>query len=145
MSLQEDNSKESTEELYRQTEYTRMLDKAYRFFHDGHMQVLKCHPMSHLEDMVCVVARMLASMKKVFYHVTILACKSSCSIKTAYCSCPAGLSGCYNHVIATLYCLEDYISSGLQEEEKKGCTERLQVWNQPNPQNLVGRPTDEMI
>ena len=73
MSLQKDNSKESTEELYMQTEYTRMLDKAYRFSHDGHVQDLKCHPMSHLEDTVCVVATVLASMKKVF-----LSCYHSC-------------------------------------------------------------------
>lgn len=32
MSLQEDVSKESAEELYMQTEYTRTLDKSYRFF-----------------------------------------------------------------------------------------------------------------
>ena len=145
MSLQEDVSKESAEELYMQTEYTRTLDKSYRFFRDGHVQDLKFHPMSHLEDMVCVISRVLASMKKIFYHVTILICKSSCSIKMAYCTCPAGLSGCCNHAIATMYCLEDYISSGLQEEEKKGCTERLQVWNRPNPQHIIGRPTDEVM
>jgi len=84
MSWQEDSSKESTRELCMQTEYTRMLDKAYRFFHEGYVQDLKCHLRSHMEDMVCVVARVLASMKKVFYHVTILACKSSCSINMAY-------------------------------------------------------------
>ena len=144
MSLQEDSRKESAEELYMEAEYTRTLDKAYRFFHDGHVQDLKFHPMPHLENGVCAVSRVLASMKKVFYHVTILACKSSCTVKTAYCTCPAGLSGCCNHTIATLYCLEDYVSSGLQEEEKKGCTERLQVWNRPNPQHVVGRPTDEV-
>jgi len=38
-----------------------------------------------------------------------------------------------------------YVSSGLHEEEKKGSTERLQVWNQPILQNLVGHPTDEVI
>ena len=41
---------------------------------------------------------------------------------TACCSCPTGLSGYCNHVTATLYCLEDYIHLGLQEDEKKGCT-----------------------
>ena len=70
MSLQEDSSKESTKELYMQTECTKMLDKAYRFFHDGHVQDLKCHPLCVV--WVLYVARVLASMKKIFYHVTIL-------------------------------------------------------------------------
>ncbi|XP_065913758.1 uncharacterized protein [Dysidea avara] len=71
MSLQEDSSKESAEELYMEAEYTRTLDKAYRFFHDGHVQDLKFHPMPHLENGVCVVSRVLASMKKVFYHLNL--------------------------------------------------------------------------
>ena len=71
MSLQEGNSKESTEELYMQTEYTGTLDKAYRFLHDGHVQGLKCHPIPHLEDIVCIVSRVIALVKKFFlpyYH-----------------------------------------------------------------------------
>ena len=57
--------------------------------------------------------------KDCVYHVNIVVGESPCSINTAYCTCPAGLSGCCNHVIATLYCLEDYIHQGLQDEEKK--------------------------
>ena len=64
---------------------------------------------------------------------------------TACCACPAGLSGCCNHVTATLYCLEDYIHSGLQDDEQKGCTDRLQTWNQPRKRNTEARPTDEVI
>ena len=62
----------------------------------------------------------------------------------ACCSCPAGLSGCCNHVTGTLYCLEDYIHSGLQDDERKGCTERLQTWNRPRQRNIEAMPIDDI-
>jgi len=65
-------------------------------------------------------------------------------VAQACCSCPAGLSGCCNHVIGTLYCLEDYIHSGLQEDERKGCTERLQTWNHPRKRNVEPKPIDDV-
>jgi len=70
--------------------------------------------------------------------------QSSAKIFKAYCSCPAGFSGCCNHVTVTLYCLEDYIHRGLQDDERKGCTERLQTWNQPTPRSSGARPTDDV-
>lgn len=79
------------------------------------------------------------------YKVFILMHQSSAKIFKAYCSCPAGLSGCCNHVTATLYCLEDYIHCGLQDDEWKGCTERLQTWNQPSSKSSGARPIDEVI
>ena len=47
-------------------------------------------------------------------------------------------------ISATLYCLEDYISQRLYEDEEKGCTERLQVWSQSKPPNVDPHPTDEV-
>ena len=75
------------------------------------------------------------------YKVFILMHQSSAKIFKAYCSCPAGLLGCCYHITATLYCLEDYIHPGLQDDECKGCTDRLQSWNQSMPSS---RPTDEV-
>ena len=72
-------------------------------------------------------------------------CTSTACAITACSASPAGLSGCCNHVTATLYCLEDYIHSGLQDDEQKGCTDRLQTWNQPRKRNAEARPTDEVI
>ena len=66
------------------------------------------------------------------YAVTIVMQETTCSIATA---CTAGLSGCCNHVTGTLYCLEDYIHQGLQDDKRKGCTERLKKWNQPRKQD----------
>lgn len=44
--------------------YTRTLDKAYRFFQDGHVQNIRYHPMPSLPDYVCIGASVLPSMKK---------------------------------------------------------------------------------
>ena len=94
--------------------------------------------MPHKPDFVCVASTVLPSMKNdCIYHVNIAVRESPGSLNTAYCICPGGLSGCCNHMIATLYCLEDYIHYGLQDEERKGCIERLQVWNQPRLQYVV--------
>ena len=102
--------------------------------------------MPSVQDCVCVSSIVLPSMRKDWvYKVFILVHQSSAKIFKAYCSCPAGLSGCCNHVTATLYCLEDYIHCGLQDVECKGCTDRLQTWNQSTPRSSGARPTDEVI
>ena len=45
-------------------DYTRTLDKAYRFFQDGHIQKIKFHPLPQVPDLSCVSAAVLPSMKK---------------------------------------------------------------------------------
>ena len=62
-------------------------------------------------------------------------------VRTAICVCPAGLS-CCNHIMATLYCIEEYFRLKLNEEDQKGSTEKLQVWNQPKPERVDARPTN---
>ena len=65
--------KEESGESYEPAEYTRTLDKAYRFFQDSHVQDFKYHPMDHKPDYVCVVSRVHPSMKKDrVYSVTIV-------------------------------------------------------------------------
>lgn len=115
---------------YESVEYTCTLDKAYRFFRDGHVQNLRYHPWIIQSDIICIKPTVLTSMRKDrIYNITIIIRESNARFVTAYCTCPAGLSGYCNHTTATLYCLEDYHLS-LREEEKLGCTERLQKWNQ---------------
>ena len=127
------------------TESTKTLSKAYWFFCDGHVQGIKLHPMPSLKDFICVTAKVLPSMRKDrTYSVRIVICESTCSVATSYYTCTAGLCGCCNHVTGTLYCLEDYIDQGLQEDERKGCTECLQKWNLPRKQDADARPTDEV-
>ena len=134
-----------SDDVYVSAEYTRTLDKAYRFFKDGHVQDIRYHPMPRVPGYICVAATVLPSMRKDrIYHVVIVINECTARAITACCACPAGLSGCCNHVTATLYCLEDYIHSGLQEDEQKGCTDRLQVWNRPRKRNVEARPTDDV-
>ena len=44
--------------------YTCTLDKAYRFFQDGHVQNVRLHPMTDKRNYVCIRADVLPSMKK---------------------------------------------------------------------------------
>ena len=77
-------------------------------------------------DHICITANVLPSMKKKqMYRAVIVICEITAKVSAAYCSCPAGLAGCCNHISATLYCLEDYISQRLYEDEERGCTEKL--------------------
>ena len=101
--------------------------------------------MPKVPNCACIAAVVLPSMKKDrLYNVCILIHRSNTQVIRAFCTCPAGLSGCCNHVTATLYCLGDYFHCGLQEDEQKGCTDRLQTWNQSRKRNLDARPTDNV-
>lgn len=54
-------------------EYTRTLNKAYRFFQDGHVQNIRYHPMPQVPNCVCIAAVVLPSMRKDrLYNVYIL-------------------------------------------------------------------------
>lgn len=87
--------------------------------------------MPSLQDYICIGAAVLPSMKKdKVYNVHIVLSKHTAHVERAIFVCPAGLSGCCNHITATLYCVEDYFRLKLNEEDQKGCTEKLQTWNQ---------------
>ena len=132
-------------DVYVPVEYTRTLDKAYRFYKDSHVQEIRYHPMLSVPGYICIAAKVLPSMRNDrVCHVSIIIKEFIARVMCAYCACPAGLSGCCNHVTATLYCLEDYFHLGLHEDEKKGCTDRLQTWNQPRKRNVEARPTDDV-
>ena len=94
---------------------------------------------------ICIAATVLPSMKKDRNYSVYIVLSDSGNIArvvSAYCVCPAGLSGCCNHVTATLYSIEDYFHLKLNEEDQKGCTEKLQRWNQPRKKKVGARPTD---
>ena len=125
-------------------EYTRTLDKAYRFFQDRHVQNIKYHPLLNIANHICISAVILPSVRKdPIYNVSFFIHESA-HIAHACCSCPAELSGCCNHVTATLYCLENYVHSGLQDDERKGSTECLQTWNQPRKLDADPQQTDSV-
>ena len=76
------------------------------------------------------------------YCVWIVLSQHTARVEKAFCICPAGLSGCCNHVTATLYCMEEYFRLGLNEDDAKGCTEKRQTWNIPKPSKVDARPTN---
>ena len=126
-------------------EYTRTLSTAYIFFKDGHVQDVNYHPFPQKPGYVCVKSKVLPSMQEDrLYTIVVVLHNSSAQVVSAHCTWPAGLSGCCNHVTATLYCLEEYKYSGLCKDDLKGCTDRLQKWNQPRKRNVEPRPTDEV-
>ena len=73
--------------------FTRPLDKAYRFFQDGHVQNIRYHPMPNQLDYICIGADVLPSMKKdKLYKVYIVLSELTSDVAKAFCACPAGLS-----------------------------------------------------
>ena len=82
-------------------------------------------------------------MERQSVHYCYYLNESTARDASAHWACPAGLSGC-NHVTAILYCLEEYIYLDLHDNEVKGCTDRLQTWNQPRKRHTEPRPTDEV-
>ena len=123
--------------------YTRTLDKAYCFYQDGHVQNVRYHPLPSLPGYVCIGASVLPSMKKgKMYNVRVVLSNNTAHVDRANCVCPAGLSGCCNHVTATLYCIQDYFHLKINEEDEKGCTEKRQTWNIPKQEKVDARPTN---
>jgi len=88
--------------------YTRTLDKAYGFFKDGHVQNVRYHSLPSQPDFICIGASVLPSLKKDKIYIVFIALSNCAKVNTAFCVCPAGLSGCCNHVTATLYYIEEY-------------------------------------
>jgi len=87
-------------------------------------------------DFICIGANVLPSMKKDKMYIVFIALSNCDKVKTAFCVCPAGLSGCCNHVTSTLYHIEEYFRLGVSEEDQKSCTEKLQIWIQPRSKKV---------
>ena len=98
-------------------EYTRTLDKAYRFFQDGHVQNIKYHPMPEIPYHVCVSAVVLPRMSPFcFKNLQPMLLKLIVSAQEDF--------------QGAVTMLQLPFHSGLQDYEQKGCTECLQIWNQ---------------
>ena len=80
-----------------------------------------------------VKAACKASMKREVRHVKVSLCMSSGFVLDATCSCPAGLSGYCNHVMALLFELADYSLNQLNEvPEEIASTSKLRQWGIPS-------------
>ena len=85
--------------------YNHTLDIAYRFFKMAMSKTFDTIPCQVCQTMFALM-QLLKNNK--MYNVRIVLSKHTTHVERAICVCPAGLSGCCNHVTATLYCVEDY-------------------------------------
>ena len=77
-------------------------------------------------------------MKKELSNVRIQSCKRTGEVYKAKCSCPAGISGYCNHVMALLYETAEYSLNQLTEvPQEKTCTSVLRKWGVPGNKEVV--------
>ena len=73
-----------------------------------------------------------ASMKKITRSIIVHLSRRNSSVEKATCSCPAGLSGYCNHVMAALFELADYsLNSFKSVPSESACTSQLRKWGVP--------------
>ena len=78
-----------------------------------------------------------ASMKKDLRCIKISLNKNTGIVNTAMCSCPAGLSGYCNHIMALLLEIADYSLNQLENvPEELACTSKLRQWGIPGQSNF---------
>ena len=88
-----------------------------------------------------VKATCKASMKNEYRQVKLNLCIETGNVIDAVCSCPAGLSGYCNHVMALLIELADYSLNQLNEvPEEIACTSKLRQWGIPSKHCNVKEP-----
>ena len=80
-------------------------------------------------------------MKKEKREVIVHLSKISSHVMYAYCSCPAGLSGYCNHVMALLLELADYSMKFLKKVPTEiSCTSKQRQWGIPGEKNISKAP-----
>ena len=88
-----------------------------------------------------VKATCKASMKNELCQVKLSLCMVTAHVIDSTCSCPAGLSGYCNHVMALLFELADYSLNQLCEvPEEIACTSKLRQWGIPGKSSNAKEP-----
>ena len=82
------------------------------------------------------------------YSVFITIGITSCNVKKAECSCPAGhgpLGSC-KHIAALCFYLEDFVKSrrAILDAGEEVCTSMLQKWNQPRKRHLDSKKAEDI-
>jgi hypothetical protein len=82
-----------------------------------------------------------ASMKKDIWEVTVHISQNSSQVIYACCSCPAGMSGYCNHVMALLLELADYSTKLLKKVPTEiSCTSKQRQWGIPGEKKRYKAP-----
>ena len=87
-----------------------------------------------------------ASMKKDMRNVEIVINRTTGTVVRGVCSCPAGQSGCCNHVMALLLELADYSIKGFKAVPTEvTCTSTARQWGIPGDKELPKAPVMNTI
>ena len=113
----------------------KQFGKGYRLYCSVHVTEVMDHPMSSHSEFIYL--KVLSSMKKSTPYSTYISMwQSSMSIHSAYCSCPAGLSGICCHVAAFLYACTNSKGSSTNTTNVS-CTSFPQKWHIPSRKRKV--------
>ena len=118
----------------------------FKLFAEGHVQDVYINTR---DDDCKVKAVCLPEMKKDhLYSVFLTIGITSCNVKKAECSCPAGhgpLGSC-KHIAALCFCLEDFVKSrrAILDAGEEACTSMLQKWNQPRKRRLDSKKAEDI-
>ena len=92
-------------------------------------------------------SQVLPSMKKTSAYSCFVILKKQEFVERAYCGCPAGVDGRYNHVAATLFCLEEFCkvrAQTSQNVDESACTANPCKWNVPRKRKGDVVPISQM-
>ena len=114
-------------EAKRQLSTAKPLVKGYNFYKSGHVLTVKsCTKPDTMSSFV--KSQVLPSMKKTSAYSCYIILRKNGLVQRAFCGCPAGIDGRCNHVAATLFCLEEFCKTRVQQES---CTSKECQWNIP--------------
>ncbi|XP_021339226.1 uncharacterized protein LOC110440452 [Mizuhopecten yessoensis] len=102
------------------------IGKAYEYFQSGHLQEVYYHSISATSTN-CILSAKCTPSQKVkddSHTVWVCCCKESGTVKSAYCTCTAGLGSTCNHVAGLLFRVEAANKMGIAS-----CTSVPCVWN----------------
>ncbi|XP_035665191.1 uncharacterized protein LOC118408483 [Branchiostoma floridae] len=113
--------------------------KAFTYYIDGWLQEIysckqggyifllaKCRPSQRINDI---------------HHKTWVCCHPTGTVRTAYCSCTAGLGQSCNHVAALLFKVEAAVRTNLVNP---ACTSIASVWNTASGKSIKSSRTQDM-
>ena len=118
----------------------KTLDRGRKFKDERYISADTLFTASLRNDFY-VKCKCKSSMKKEFRSVEVALSRTSGAVSTASCSCPAGLSGYCNHVMALLFELADYsLNQLVSVPEEISCTSQSRQWGIPSENQNFKEP-----
>ena len=112
----------------KQLSTAKPLVKGFNFYKSGHVLTIKSCKKDHR---VFVKSQVPPSMKKTAAYTCYIILRGQGLVERAFCGCPAGVDGRCNHVVATLFAMEEFCKSRAETETATACTSQPCKWNVP--------------